>query len=128
MMTPIIGASYSFTPCVAFFLENMLVHVVVTFLTFPTASCSAIHRVYISNLQKEIEKQSGYRSSRKRRSEFQYDYEVYHSLEEVAASPTALCPLLSNRMHTQSKPESSARSSPTQTVSIPELPNMQGCC
>uniref|UniRef100_A0A3Q4I3J7 Carboxypeptidase A6 n=1 Tax=Neolamprologus brichardi TaxID=32507 RepID=A0A3Q4I3J7_NEOBR len=40
-------------------------------------------RVFISNLQKEIEKQTGYRSSRKRRSEAQYDYEVYHSLEEI---------------------------------------------
>uniref|UniRef100_A0A3P9D396 Carboxypeptidase A6 n=1 Tax=Maylandia zebra TaxID=106582 RepID=A0A3P9D396_9CICH len=39
--------------------------------------------VFISNLQKEIEKQTGYRSSRKRRSEAQYDYEVYHSLEEI---------------------------------------------
>ncbi|KAG7488610.1 hypothetical protein MATL_G00035550 [Megalops atlanticus] len=41
------------------------------------------HEVLISNLQTEIEKQTGYRSSRKRRSEFQYDYEVYHSLEEI---------------------------------------------
>ncbi|XP_039900462.1 carboxypeptidase A6 [Simochromis diagramma] len=41
------------------------------------------YRVFISNLQKEIEKQTGYRSSRKRRSEAQYDYEVYHSLEEI---------------------------------------------
>ncbi|XP_036411186.1 carboxypeptidase A6 [Megalops cyprinoides] len=41
------------------------------------------HKVLISNLQSEIEKQTGYRSSRKRRSEFQYDYEVYHSLEEI---------------------------------------------
>ncbi|XP_072234973.1 carboxypeptidase A6 isoform X1 [Leuresthes tenuis] len=41
------------------------------------------YRVFISNLQKEIEKQTGYRSSRKRRSESQYDYEVYHSLEEI---------------------------------------------
>ncbi|XP_067107962.1 carboxypeptidase A6 isoform X2 [Osmerus mordax] len=40
-------------------------------------------KVFISNLQKEIEKQSGNRSSRKRRSESQYDYEVYHSLEEI---------------------------------------------
>ncbi|XP_003967990.2 carboxypeptidase A6 [Takifugu rubripes] len=39
--------------------------------------------VFISDLQEEIEKQTGYRSSRKRRSEFQYDYEVYHSLEEI---------------------------------------------
>ncbi|TMS16991.1 Carboxypeptidase A6 [Larimichthys crocea] len=46
-------------------------------------SLSTIHRVFISNLQKEIEKQTGYRSSRKRRSESQYDYEVYHSLEEI---------------------------------------------
>uniref|UniRef100_A0A3B4UK53 Carboxypeptidase A6 n=1 Tax=Seriola dumerili TaxID=41447 RepID=A0A3B4UK53_SERDU len=41
------------------------------------------NNVFISNLQKEIEKQTGYRSSRKRRSESQYDYEVYHSLEEI---------------------------------------------
>ncbi|KAK2859443.1 hypothetical protein Q5P01_004063 [Channa striata] len=41
------------------------------------------YRVFISNLQKEIEKQTGYRSSRKRRSESQYDYEVYHSLDEI---------------------------------------------
>ncbi|XP_029955861.1 carboxypeptidase A6 [Salarias fasciatus] len=41
------------------------------------------YRVFISNLQKEIEKQTGYRSSRRRRSESQYDYEVYHSLEEI---------------------------------------------
>lgn len=46
-------------------------------------SLSCIHRVFISNLQKEIEKQTGYRSSRQRRSAPQYDYEVYHSLEEV---------------------------------------------
>uniref|UniRef100_A0A3B4A5H2 Peptidase M14 domain-containing protein n=1 Tax=Periophthalmus magnuspinnatus TaxID=409849 RepID=A0A3B4A5H2_9GOBI len=39
--------------------------------------------VFITNLQKEIEKQTGYRSSRRRRSASQYDYEVYHSLEEV---------------------------------------------
>uniref|UniRef100_A0A3Q3VSU2 Peptidase M14 domain-containing protein n=1 Tax=Mola mola TaxID=94237 RepID=A0A3Q3VSU2_MOLML len=44
--------------------------------------CS-IRRVSISNLQREIEKQTGYRSSRRRRSESQYDYEVYHSLEEI---------------------------------------------
>ncbi|KAI7792779.1 carboxypeptidase A6 [Triplophysa rosa] len=41
------------------------------------------HEVLISNLQTLIEKQTGYRSSRKRRSEFQYDYEVYHPLEEI---------------------------------------------
>ncbi|MBN3309672.1 carboxypeptidase A6 [Amia ocellicauda] len=41
------------------------------------------YKVLISNLQKEIEKQTGYRSSRKRRSESEYDYEVYHSLEEI---------------------------------------------
>ncbi|KAA8580790.1 hypothetical protein FQN60_013748 [Etheostoma spectabile] len=41
------------------------------------------YRVFISNLQKEIEKQTGDRSSRRRRSESQYDYEVYHSLEEI---------------------------------------------
>ncbi|XP_041823445.1 carboxypeptidase A6 isoform X2 [Melanotaenia boesemani] len=44
------------------------------------------YKVFISNLQKEIEKQTGYRSSRKRRSESQYDYEVYHSLEEAVSS------------------------------------------
>lgn len=63
-------------------------------------SLSTIHRVFISNLQKEIEKQTGYRSSRKRRSESQYDYEVYHSLEEVDVkrtiypSLTLLCSLI----------------------------------
>ncbi|XP_014831153.1 PREDICTED: carboxypeptidase A6 [Poecilia mexicana] len=41
------------------------------------------YRTLISDLQKEIEKQTGYHSSRKRRSESQYDYEVYHSLEEI---------------------------------------------
>ena len=74
---------------------------------------SSIHSVFISNLQKEIEKQTGYRSSRKRRSESQYDYEVYHSLEEVDVKPTiyparlpaclSLSSLLSNLMHAQSK-------------------------
>lgn len=71
-------------------------------------SLASIHRVFISNLQKEIEKQTGYRSSRKRRSESQYDYEVYHPLEEVDAKPTVSPPIffsppLSNLMHTQSK-------------------------
>lgn len=46
----------------------------------------------ISNLQREIEKQMAHRFTRKRRSEFQYDYEVYHSLEEV--SVTVLCSFL----------------------------------
>uniref|UniRef100_W5MA16 Carboxypeptidase A6 n=1 Tax=Lepisosteus oculatus TaxID=7918 RepID=W5MA16_LEPOC len=41
------------------------------------------YEVLIANLQKEIEKQTGYRSSRKRRSEMGYDYEAYHSLEEI---------------------------------------------
>ncbi|XP_077479886.1 carboxypeptidase A6 [Stigmatopora argus] len=41
------------------------------------------YSVFISNLQQEIEKQSRRRSSRKRRSDAQYDYEVYHSLEEI---------------------------------------------
>ncbi|XP_054622407.1 carboxypeptidase A6 [Dunckerocampus dactyliophorus] len=42
------------------------------------------YRVFITNLQEEIEKQqTGRRSSRQRRSESQYDYEVYHSLEEI---------------------------------------------
>nr|XP_014015086.1 unnamed protein product [Salmo salar] len=72
-------------------------------------------KVFISNLQKEIEKQTGHRSSRKRRSESQYDYEVYHSLEEVGGrhthihihihththtfhpKPTALCCLFPSR-------------------------------
>uniref|UniRef100_A0A8C9VSS0 Carboxypeptidase A6 n=1 Tax=Scleropages formosus TaxID=113540 RepID=A0A8C9VSS0_SCLFO len=42
-----------------------------------------LFRVLISNLQKEIEKQLAVRSTRKRRSDFQYDYEVYHSLDEI---------------------------------------------
>lgn len=71
-------------------------------------SLSSIRRVFISNLQKEIEKQKGHHSSRRRRSESQYDYEVYHSLEEVDAKhniyPPVSHPLLpSNRMHTQNK-------------------------
>ncbi|KAK5850284.1 hypothetical protein PBY51_014546 [Eleginops maclovinus] len=41
------------------------------------------YRVFISDLQREIQKQTGSRSSRKRRSESQYDYEVYHSLDEI---------------------------------------------
>ncbi|KAK5898595.1 hypothetical protein CgunFtcFv8_015998 [Champsocephalus gunnari] len=41
------------------------------------------YRVFISDLQREIQKQTGSRSSRKRRSETQYDYEVYHSLDEI---------------------------------------------
>ncbi|XP_053716123.1 carboxypeptidase A6 [Synchiropus splendidus] len=41
------------------------------------------YRVFITNLQREIEKQTGHSSSRKRRSASQYDYEVYHSLEEI---------------------------------------------
>uniref|UniRef100_A0A8C1V5T6 Carboxypeptidase A6 n=1 Tax=Cyprinus carpio TaxID=7962 RepID=A0A8C1V5T6_CYPCA len=41
------------------------------------------YKVLISNLQTEIEKQIGHQTSRKRRSEFQYDYEVYHPLEEI---------------------------------------------
>uniref|UniRef100_A0A8C6L825 Carboxypeptidase A6 n=1 Tax=Nothobranchius furzeri TaxID=105023 RepID=A0A8C6L825_NOTFU len=45
--------------------------------------CPDPQQVFISNLQREIEKQTGYRSSRRRRSESQYDYEVYHSLEEI---------------------------------------------
>lgn len=47
---------------------------------------SSAFRVFISNLQKEIEKQTGQRSSRRRRSASQYDYEVYHSLAEVGGS------------------------------------------
>ncbi|KAG7274096.1 hypothetical protein CRUP_028803, partial [Coryphaenoides rupestris] len=41
------------------------------------------YNVFISNLQKEIEKQTGFRSARRRRSESHYDYEVYHSLDEI---------------------------------------------
>ncbi|XP_077411137.1 carboxypeptidase A6 [Vanacampus margaritifer] len=41
------------------------------------------YSVFISNLQQEIEKQTSRRTSRKRRSDSQYDYEVYHSLEEI---------------------------------------------
>ncbi|XP_029004594.1 carboxypeptidase A6 [Betta splendens] len=41
------------------------------------------HQVFISDLQREIEKQTGNRSSRQRRSESQHDYNVYHSLEEI---------------------------------------------
>ncbi|XP_066542511.1 carboxypeptidase A6 [Hoplias malabaricus] len=41
------------------------------------------HEVLIPDVQTEMEKQAGSRSSRKRRSEFQYDYEVYHPLEEI---------------------------------------------
>ncbi|KTG37939.1 hypothetical protein cypCar_00032679 [Cyprinus carpio] len=41
------------------------------------------NEVLISNLQTEIEKQIGHQTSRKRRSEFQYDYEVYHPLEDI---------------------------------------------
>ncbi|XP_046733595.1 carboxypeptidase A6 isoform X2 [Silurus meridionalis] len=41
------------------------------------------HELLISDVQREMEKQTGYRSNRKRRSAFQYDYEVYHPLEEI---------------------------------------------
>ncbi|XP_016409076.1 carboxypeptidase A6-like [Sinocyclocheilus rhinocerous] len=41
------------------------------------------YEVLISNLQTEIEKKIGHQTSRKRRSEFQYDYEVYHPLEDI---------------------------------------------
>ncbi|XP_037136199.1 carboxypeptidase A6 [Syngnathus acus] len=41
------------------------------------------YSVFISNLQQEIERQTRRRSSRKRRSDSQYDYEIYHSLEEI---------------------------------------------
>ncbi|KAM9332038.1 carboxypeptidase A6 [Pholidichthys leucotaenia] len=50
--------------------------------------------VFISNLQMEIERLMRYRSSRKRRSETQYDYEVYHSLEEIQSWMFAM-----NRTH-----------------------------
>lgn len=42
------------------------------------------NRLLISDVQREMEKQTGYRSNRKRRSALQYDYEVYHPLEEVS--------------------------------------------
>lgn len=74
-----------------------------------STSLSSIHRVFISNLQKEIEKQTGYRSSRKRRSESQYDYEVYHSLEEVDVKPTKQTTSLSSSQ-TQKLPRSTALS------------------
>ncbi|KAM9436723.1 carboxypeptidase A6 [Clarias gariepinus] len=41
------------------------------------------HELLISDVQREMEKQTGYRSNRKRRSVSQYDYEVYHPLEEI---------------------------------------------
>ncbi|XP_077365413.1 carboxypeptidase A6 isoform X2 [Festucalex cinctus] len=41
------------------------------------------YSIFISNLQQEIEQQTRRRTSRKRRSDSQYDYEVYHSLEEI---------------------------------------------
>ncbi|XP_006008105.3 carboxypeptidase A6 [Latimeria chalumnae] len=41
------------------------------------------YKVLVADLQKEIEKLHGYRSSRKRRSVPGYNYEVYHSLEEI---------------------------------------------
>ncbi|KAF5903570.1 carboxypeptidase A6 [Clarias magur] len=41
------------------------------------------HELLISDIQREMEKQTGYRSNRKRRSASQYDYEVYHPLEEI---------------------------------------------
>lgn len=78
---------------------------------------SLSHRVFITNLQKEIEKQTGYRSTRKRRSESQYDYEVYHSLEEVDVKPIIYQPichflLLCSLMQPQSKQTSSPTSAP----------------
>lgn len=90
-----------------------------------STSLSSIHRVFISNLQKEIEKQTRHRSSRKRRSESQYDYEVYHSLEEVDVKltiypPICPSPLPSNLMHTQSKQTSFPQSCQTQNYPIPQ--------
>ncbi|XP_020668077.3 carboxypeptidase A6 [Pogona vitticeps] len=41
------------------------------------------YKVLISDLQKAVEKQSGSRSSRNRRSLSGYSYEIYHSLEEI---------------------------------------------
>ncbi|CAM2106729.1 unnamed protein product, partial [Caretta caretta] len=41
------------------------------------------YTIIISDLQKAIEKQSGLRSCRNRRSVPGYNYEVYHSLEEI---------------------------------------------
>lgn len=88
---------------------------------------SPICRVFISNLQTEIEKQTGYRSSRKRRSESQYDYEVYHSLEEVDVKPTIYPPiphaslLLSNLTHAQRKQTTSLRYSQSPNYPIPQV-------
>lgn len=92
----------------------------------PSNSLSSLHRVFISNLQKEIEKQTGYRSSRKRRSESQYDYEVYHSLEEVDVKPAmylpiARSPLLSYLTRAQSK-----RTSSLKVLSNSQLPHSTG--
>uniref|UniRef100_A0A9J8CFC0 Carboxypeptidase A6 n=1 Tax=Cyprinus carpio carpio TaxID=630221 RepID=A0A9J8CFC0_CYPCA len=52
-------------------------------MCFQDSFPDCLHRVLISNLQTEIEKQIGHQTSRKRRSEFQYDYEVYHPLEDI---------------------------------------------
>lgn len=104
-----------------------------TCLSCLSNSIFSMHRVFISNLQKEIEKQTGYRSSRKRRSESQYDYEVYHSLEEVDVKPT-IClpisrsPLLSNLMHTQRKQTSSLRCSQTPNYPLPQVFSPTALC
>ncbi|KTF81414.1 hypothetical protein cypCar_00027614 [Cyprinus carpio] len=53
------------------------------------------YKVLISNLQTEIEKQIGYRSSRKRRSEFQYDYEIRSWMFEMNRTHPHLVDLFS---------------------------------
>lgn len=44
---------------------------------------SFLPRILISDLQEAVENQTGLRSHRNRRSVSEYNYEVYHSLEEV---------------------------------------------
>lgn len=97
-------------------------------------SLSLVRRVFISNLQKEIEKQTGYRSSRRRRSESQYDYEVYHSLDEVDVKPTVcpylpLAPLLpSHLMHRPKQINSSTALSNSPSVHSSGLCPTALCC
>lgn len=93
---------------------NVLLWLLIMCIMFVCLALFHSRRVFISNLQKEIEKQTGYRSSRKRRSESQYDYEVYHSLEEVDMKPKIYLPishspLLSNLLHPQGKHTTSLR-------------------
>ncbi|XP_028826411.1 carboxypeptidase A6 isoform X2 [Denticeps clupeoides] len=54
------------------------------------------YTVLISDLQAEVEKQTQSGSSRGRRSEVQYDYDVYHSLDEIQSWM-----MMMNRTHTQ---------------------------